>query len=130
MPFPAILSLAKRWRGVSSVRPYSCIEGLSTLSCPILPYTKPAALTESSGNTNTHLIPANHKTDTLTSGRLSGSVCTYKLKSLNKLNLLNGKFHYLKEPLFFWGVGDYYVSYYLICKHAVRVGLWMEMKVC
>lgn len=44
-------------------------------------------------------------------------------------NLLNGKFHYLKEPLFFGGVGDYYVSYYLICKHAVRVGLWMEMKV-
>ncbi|XP_063356001.1 SLAIN motif-containing protein 1a isoform X3 [Pelmatolapia mariae] len=42
------LDQAKRWRGVSSVRPYSCIEGLSTLSCPILPYTKPAALTESS----------------------------------------------------------------------------------
>ncbi|KAK2840022.1 hypothetical protein Q5P01_013762 [Channa striata] len=40
------LDQAKRWRGVSSVRPYSCIEGLSTLSCPILPYTKPAALTE------------------------------------------------------------------------------------
>lgn len=87
MPFPAILSLAKRWRGVSSVRPYSCIEGLSTLSCPILPYTKPAALTESSGNTNTRLIPANHKTDTPTSGKRSGceSVCTYKLKSLKKL---------------------------------------------
>uniref|UniRef100_A0A3Q4M6H3 SLAIN motif family, member 1a n=1 Tax=Neolamprologus brichardi TaxID=32507 RepID=A0A3Q4M6H3_NEOBR len=65
------LDQAKRWRGVSSVRPYSCIEGLSTLSCPILPYTKPAALTESSGNTNTHLIPANHKTDTLTSARLN-----------------------------------------------------------
>ncbi|KAK1903065.1 SLAIN motif-containing protein 1 [Dissostichus eleginoides] len=41
------LDQAKRWRGVSSVRPYSCIEGLSTLSCPVLPYTKPAALTES-----------------------------------------------------------------------------------
>ncbi|KAM9344122.1 SLAIN motif-containing protein 1a [Pholidichthys leucotaenia] len=40
------LDQAKRWRGASSVRPYSCIEGLSTLSCPILPYTKPAALTE------------------------------------------------------------------------------------
>ncbi|MEQ2290770.1 hypothetical protein AMECASPLE_006403 [Ameca splendens] len=39
------LDQAKRWR-VSSVRPYSCIEGLSTLSCPVLPYTKPAALTE------------------------------------------------------------------------------------
>lgn len=47
----AILSLAKRWRGVSPVRPYSCIEGLSTLSCPLLPYTKSAALTESPGNT-------------------------------------------------------------------------------
>ncbi|XP_018558309.1 LOW QUALITY PROTEIN: SLAIN motif-containing protein 1a [Lates calcarifer] len=41
------LDQAKRWRGVSSVRPYSCIEGLSTLSCPVLPYTKSAALTES-----------------------------------------------------------------------------------
>ncbi|XP_029981440.1 SLAIN motif-containing protein 1a isoform X2 [Sphaeramia orbicularis] len=41
------LDQAKRWRGVSSVRPYSCIEGLSTLSCSILPYSKPAALTES-----------------------------------------------------------------------------------
>ncbi|XP_074514879.1 SLAIN motif-containing protein 1a isoform X3 [Sebastes fasciatus] len=41
------LDQAKRWRGVSSVRPYSCIEGLSALSCPVLPYTKPAALTES-----------------------------------------------------------------------------------
>ncbi|KAM6978195.1 SLAIN motif-containing protein 1a isoform 2-T2 [Tautogolabrus adspersus] len=41
------LDQAKRRRGVSSVRPYSCIEGLSTLSCPILPYSKPAALTES-----------------------------------------------------------------------------------
>ncbi|XP_070694610.1 SLAIN motif-containing protein 1a [Pempheris klunzingeri] len=42
------LDQAKRRRGVSSVRPYSCIEGLSsTLSCPILPYTKSAALTES-----------------------------------------------------------------------------------
>ncbi|XP_008279928.1 SLAIN motif-containing protein 1a [Stegastes partitus] len=40
------LDQAKRWRGVSSVRPYSCIEGLSTLSCPVLPYTKSAALTE------------------------------------------------------------------------------------
>ncbi|KAM4609275.1 SLAIN motif-containing protein 1a [Polymixia lowei] len=40
------LDQAKRWRGISSVRPYSCIEGLSNLSCPILPYTKPAALTE------------------------------------------------------------------------------------
>ncbi|XP_040913506.1 SLAIN motif-containing protein 1a isoform X1 [Toxotes jaculatrix] len=42
------LDQAKRWRGVSSIRPYSCIEGLSTLSCPALPYTKSAALTESS----------------------------------------------------------------------------------
>ncbi|XP_038577165.1 SLAIN motif-containing protein 1a isoform X2 [Micropterus salmoides] len=41
------LDQAKRRRGVSSVRPYSCIEGLSTLSCPVLPYTKSAALTES-----------------------------------------------------------------------------------
>uniref|UniRef100_A0A673CXL5 SLAIN motif family, member 1a n=1 Tax=Sphaeramia orbicularis TaxID=375764 RepID=A0A673CXL5_9TELE len=49
------LDQAKRWRGVSSVRPYSCIEGLSTLSCSILPYSKPAALTESTGNT-----PNNH----------------------------------------------------------------------
>ncbi|XP_034741620.1 SLAIN motif-containing protein 1a isoform X3 [Etheostoma cragini] len=38
------LDQAKRWRGV---RPYSCIEGLSTLSYPVLPYTKPAAITES-----------------------------------------------------------------------------------
>ncbi|XP_040004445.1 SLAIN motif-containing protein 1a [Xiphias gladius] len=41
------LDQAKRWRGVSPVRPYSCIDGLSTLSCPVLPYTKSAALTES-----------------------------------------------------------------------------------
>ncbi|XP_035532394.1 SLAIN motif-containing protein 1a [Morone saxatilis] len=41
------LDQAKRRRGVSSVRPYSCIEGLSTLSCPVLPYTKSTALTES-----------------------------------------------------------------------------------
>ncbi|KAM6986591.1 SLAIN motif-containing protein 1a [Aplochiton taeniatus] len=41
------LEQAKRWRGVPSVRSYSCIEGLSTPSCPVLPYTKPAALTES-----------------------------------------------------------------------------------
>ncbi|XP_035029664.1 SLAIN motif-containing protein 1a isoform X2 [Hippoglossus stenolepis] len=41
------LDQVKRWRGVSPVRPYSCIEGLSTLSCPVLPYTKSAALTES-----------------------------------------------------------------------------------
>ncbi|XP_011605992.1 SLAIN motif-containing protein 1a [Takifugu rubripes] len=40
------LDQAKRRRGISSVRPYSCIEGLSTLSCPILPYPKSAALTE------------------------------------------------------------------------------------
>ncbi|XP_031725983.1 SLAIN motif-containing protein 1a isoform X2 [Anarrhichthys ocellatus] len=39
------LDQAKRWRGLPSVRPYSCIEGLSTLSCPVLPYTKPAAPT-------------------------------------------------------------------------------------
>ncbi|KAM9850547.1 SLAIN motif-containing protein 1a [Aulostomus maculatus] len=43
------LDQAKRWRGVSSVRPYSCIEGVSTLSCPVLPYTKTAALTETPG---------------------------------------------------------------------------------
>ncbi|XP_041663651.1 SLAIN motif-containing protein 1a [Cheilinus undulatus] len=42
------LDQAKRRRGISSVRPYSCIEGLSTLSCPVLPYSKSAALTESS----------------------------------------------------------------------------------
>uniref|UniRef100_A0A3Q3XCH0 Uncharacterized protein n=1 Tax=Mola mola TaxID=94237 RepID=A0A3Q3XCH0_MOLML len=36
----------KRRRGMSSIRPYSCIDGLSTLSCPVLPYSKPAALTE------------------------------------------------------------------------------------
>ncbi|KAM8858151.1 SLAIN motif-containing protein 1a isoform 3-T3 [Synchiropus picturatus] len=41
------LDQAKRWRSVSSVRPYSCIEGLSTISCPVLPYSKSAALTES-----------------------------------------------------------------------------------
>uniref|UniRef100_A0A1A8J8U6 SLAIN motif family, member 1a n=1 Tax=Nothobranchius kuhntae TaxID=321403 RepID=A0A1A8J8U6_NOTKU len=46
MTFCHRLDQAKRWRGLSSVRPYSCIEGLSTLSCPVLPYTKPAALTE------------------------------------------------------------------------------------
>ncbi|KAL6101158.1 slain1 [Pungitius sinensis] len=40
------LDQAKRWRGRSSIRSYSCIEGLSTLSCPVLPYTKPAAPTE------------------------------------------------------------------------------------
>ncbi|KAM6934390.1 SLAIN motif-containing protein 1a [Xenentodon cancila] len=40
------LDQARRWRGVSSARPYSCVEGLSTFSCPVLPYTKPAALTE------------------------------------------------------------------------------------
>ncbi|CAN9497567.1 unnamed protein product [Ophioblennius macclurei] len=47
MTFCHRLDQARRWRSVSSVRPYSCIEGLSsTLSCPILPYAKPAALTE------------------------------------------------------------------------------------
>ncbi|XP_030198738.1 SLAIN motif-containing protein 1a isoform X2 [Gadus morhua] len=40
------LDQAKRWRTAPSVRPYSCIEGLSSLSLPILPYPKPAALTE------------------------------------------------------------------------------------
>ncbi|XP_057709107.1 SLAIN motif-containing protein 1a isoform X2 [Corythoichthys intestinalis] len=40
------LDQAKRWRGTSPVRPYSCIDGLSTLSCPILPYSKPAAITD------------------------------------------------------------------------------------
>ncbi|XP_037095359.1 SLAIN motif-containing protein 1a [Syngnathus acus] len=40
------LDQAKRWRGVSSVRPYSCIDGLSALSCPILPYSKPAAISD------------------------------------------------------------------------------------
>ncbi|XP_046903192.1 SLAIN motif-containing protein 1a isoform X3 [Hypomesus transpacificus] len=45
------LDQVKRWRGASSasVRPYSCIEGLNFVSgpssCPILPYTKPPALT-------------------------------------------------------------------------------------
>ncbi|XP_056285981.1 SLAIN motif-containing protein 1a isoform X2 [Pseudoliparis swirei] len=37
------LDQAKRWRGLSPVRPYSCIEGLFALSCPVMPYTKPAA---------------------------------------------------------------------------------------
>ncbi|KAM3861777.1 SLAIN motif-containing protein 1a [Diretmus argenteus] len=41
------LDQAKWLRGISSVRPYSCIEGLSTLSCPFMLYTKSAALTES-----------------------------------------------------------------------------------
>uniref|UniRef100_A0A8C6S853 SLAIN motif family, member 1a n=1 Tax=Neogobius melanostomus TaxID=47308 RepID=A0A8C6S853_9GOBI len=40
------LDQAKRWRGVSSIRPYSCIEAFSTLSCPILPYSKPSTLPE------------------------------------------------------------------------------------
>ncbi|KAF7657563.1 hypothetical protein LDENG_00025310 [Lucifuga dentata] len=40
------LDQAKRWRGVSPVRPYSFIEGLSTLSSSILPYTKSAELTK------------------------------------------------------------------------------------
>uniref|UniRef100_A0A3B4ANI1 Uncharacterized protein n=1 Tax=Periophthalmus magnuspinnatus TaxID=409849 RepID=A0A3B4ANI1_9GOBI len=43
------LDQAKRWRGVSSVRPYSCIEGFSTLSCSVLPYSKPSALSEPTG---------------------------------------------------------------------------------
>lgn len=38
------LDQAKRWKGV--VRPYSCIEGFSTLSCPVLPYSKSSALCE------------------------------------------------------------------------------------
>ncbi|KAG7266714.1 hypothetical protein CRUP_006260 [Coryphaenoides rupestris] len=37
---------SKRWRISPSVRPYSCIEGLSSLSLSILPYPKPAALSE------------------------------------------------------------------------------------
>ncbi|XP_040924722.1 SLAIN motif-containing protein 1a isoform X3 [Betta splendens] len=45
MTFCHRLDQAKRWRGLSA-RPFSCIEGLSTLSCPVPPYTKPAALTE------------------------------------------------------------------------------------
>ncbi|XP_077393665.1 SLAIN motif-containing protein 1a isoform X2 [Festucalex cinctus] len=40
------LDQAKRWRGVSTVRPYSCIDGMSTLSCPVLPYSKPPAVSE------------------------------------------------------------------------------------
>ncbi|XP_077583846.1 SLAIN motif-containing protein 1a [Stigmatopora nigra] len=40
------LDQAKRWRGRSPVRPYSCADGLSALSCPILPYSKPAAANE------------------------------------------------------------------------------------
>ncbi|XP_075887271.1 SLAIN motif-containing protein 1a isoform X2 [Nelusetta ayraudi] len=43
------LDQAKRRRGMSSIRPYSCIEGLSTISCPVLPYNKSSALTESPG---------------------------------------------------------------------------------
>lgn len=60
---PCILIFpAKRRRGLSSIRPFSCIEGLSTLSCPVLPYTKSASLTESPGNItlftlNTHCQP-------------------------------------------------------------------------
>ncbi|XP_041858564.1 SLAIN motif-containing protein 1a [Melanotaenia boesemani] len=46
MTFCHRLDQAKRWRGVSSVRPYSLIEGLSTLSCPVLPYTTSTALTD------------------------------------------------------------------------------------
>ncbi|XP_024143096.1 SLAIN motif-containing protein 1a [Oryzias melastigma] len=46
MTFCHRLDQARRSRGLSSIRPYSCIEGLSTLSYPSLPYTKPAALTE------------------------------------------------------------------------------------
>ncbi|XP_028250133.1 SLAIN motif-containing protein 1a [Parambassis ranga] len=46
MTFRHRIDQAKRWRGVSPVRPYSCVEGLSTLSCPVLPYSKSAALTE------------------------------------------------------------------------------------
>ncbi|KAM4731169.1 SLAIN motif-containing protein 1a isoform 2-T2 [Anableps anableps] len=51
------LDQAKRWRGVSSVRPYSCIEGLSTLSCPVLPYAKPAALTETPASVPSSVQP-------------------------------------------------------------------------
>ncbi|XP_061647442.1 SLAIN motif-containing protein 1a isoform X1 [Phyllopteryx taeniolatus] len=40
------LDQAERWRGASCVRPYGCIDGLSVLSCPVPPYTKPAAITE------------------------------------------------------------------------------------
>ncbi|XP_068602518.1 SLAIN motif-containing protein 1a [Brachionichthys hirsutus] len=43
------LDQAKRRRGMSSIRPYSCIEAAPTLSWPLLPYAKPAALTESPG---------------------------------------------------------------------------------
>ncbi|XP_004081616.1 SLAIN motif-containing protein 1 isoform X1 [Oryzias latipes] len=46
MTFCHRLDQARRSRGLSSIRPYSCIEGLSSLSFPNLPYTKPAALTE------------------------------------------------------------------------------------
>ena len=55
---PALLPAAKRWRTAPSVRPYSCIEGLSSLSLPILPYPKPAALTEPPGNRSHH--PTHH----------------------------------------------------------------------
>ncbi|XP_061917736.1 SLAIN motif-containing protein 1a isoform X2 [Entelurus aequoreus] len=41
------LDQAKRWRGGAPTRPYSCIDGLSTFSCPVLPYAKPAAPCES-----------------------------------------------------------------------------------
>ncbi|XP_014912174.1 SLAIN motif-containing protein 1a [Poecilia latipinna] len=51
------LDQAKRWRGLSSVRPYSCIEGLSTLSCPVLPYAKPAALTETPASVPSSVQP-------------------------------------------------------------------------
>lgn len=59
---PLILCPAKRRRGISSVRPYSCIEGLSTLSCPILPYPKSAALTEPAGNSCCHPVFPNNLT--------------------------------------------------------------------
>nr|XP_061826669.1 SLAIN motif-containing protein 1-like [Nerophis lumbriciformis] len=41
------LDQAKRWRGAASTRPYSCIDGLATFSCPVLPYAKPATPSES-----------------------------------------------------------------------------------
>lgn len=59
---PLILCPAKRRRGISSVRPYSCIEGISTLSCPILPYPKSAALTEPAGNSCCHPVFPNNLT--------------------------------------------------------------------
>ncbi|XP_061697567.1 LOW QUALITY PROTEIN: SLAIN motif-containing protein 1a [Syngnathoides biaculeatus] len=40
------LDQAKRWRGAPPVRPYSCVDGLAPLGCPLSPYPKAAAVGE------------------------------------------------------------------------------------